>query len=770
MPGSISRWLNAFALILLLLGTADNRVTSTVNRTIVFGGQVETFPATATDRNNQTTTTIFDNFGKLQRVSTPNTGNATFGYDRRDLRTTSTDGLSNTTVTGYDAASRAITLTDPLAIAVTTKTLDGAGRVTASKNGINKTTTFGYDPVGRLSFTIDPVSRRIDNTYDFAGRQLTLKNRRNQTFTYGYGTDGLSTTFSYPSGRQSSILNRDPVGRPQTLQKPSGQQTALTYDAMGRTKTQADPVGTITWTYDNEGNPTSVAQGNATITRTFDNLGRILTCTDASGNTVAYTYDNEGNLATLTYPGNKTVTYTYDGSNRLKTVTDWAARLTTYTYDNAGRLTQTQRPNGTTCTYGYDNANRLTSTSDSRGATSLWQSTLGYDNAYRLTSFTATPQGRTFAPPPATMTYDNDNRLVSYNSAPVTSDTDGNLLSAPVNGTLLGAVTWDARNRLLTAGNVTYTYDAENRRINSTKSAQTTSYIWSRGGLDRLLVKTNLDGSITRYVHGLGLIYEETTPPVGAATTQYYHYNWQGSTMALTDATGTITARLSYSPYGEVTIVSGTVTTPFLFNGQFGVMTEPNGLYCMMARFYSPIFRRFLSEDPAGFAGGINLFAYASGDPVNLIDPFGLGPVGLLSRQQIEGMSIVLQRERLFGTTVAALMSGNTFGDGTLSSFNSNTTPNVLTAKGLIDVDWFTDLTAASGVAGLLSGSRIANRVLVLPIYSIPKPAWVAIRGNMPEGNSKPFQDPGESNAVFQKIMGAKYSELFTPEIMKVNP
>ena len=227
-----------------------------------------------------------------------------------------------------------------------------------------------------------------------------------------------------------------------------------------------------------------------------------------------------------------------------------------------------------------------------------------------------------FAPP----------HLTNDSGAPVTSDTDGNLLSARVNGTLLGAVTWDARNRLLTAGNVTYTYDAENRRINSTKSAQTTSYIWSRGGLDRLLVKTNPDGSITRYIHRLGLIYEETSPSGGGtAAPSFYHYNWQGSTVALSNAAGNVTARISYSPYGERTIESGTVTTPFLFNAQFGVMTEPNGLLTMQARFYSPIFRRFLSEDPAGFTGGINLLAYASGDPVNLIDPFGLGPSPVLA-------------------------------------------------------------------------------------------------------------------------------------------
>jgi len=97
--------------------------------------------------------------------------------------------------------------------------------------------------------------------------------------------------------------------------------------------------------------------------------------------------------------------------------------------------------------------------------------------------------------------------------------------------------------------------------------------------------------------------------------------------MALSDAAGNVTARLSYSPYGEVTVVSGTPNTPFLFNGQFGVMTEPNGLFCMQARFYSPIYRRFLSEDPAGFSGGINLYGYVSANPVSLIDPFGLGEI-----------------------------------------------------------------------------------------------------------------------------------------------
>jgi len=96
------------------------------------------------------------------------------------------------------------------------------------------------------------------------------------------------------------------------------------------------------------------------------------------------------------------------------------------------------------------------------------------------------------------------------------------------------------------------------------------------------LVKTEADGSSTYYVHGLGLIGQEQD---GEYLT--YHFDLRGSTVALTDETGNLVQRFQYSPYGM--LLGGDASkTPFLFNGQYGVMTDNNGLYYMRARYYSP--------------------------------------------------------------------------------------------------------------------------------------------------------------------------------------
>ena len=43
-------------------------------------------------------------------------------------------------------------------------------------------------------------------------------------------------------------------------------------------------------------------------------------------------------------------------------------------------------------------------------------------------------------------------------------------------------------------------------------------------------------------------------------------------------------------------------------------------------RFYDPSIGRWLSEDPSGLDGGVNLFGYAVNNPIRFIDPLGLWP------------------------------------------------------------------------------------------------------------------------------------------------
>jgi len=75
----------------------------------------------------------------------------------------------------------------------------------------------------------------------------------------------------------------------------------------------------------------------------------------------------------------------------------------------------------------------------------------------------------------------------------------------------------------------------------------------------------------------------------------------------------------------------------------FGVISEPNGLYYMRARYYDPQVGRFISEDPLSFGGGdVNLMAYAGNNPVNRIDPWGLwtAQVGVSLNGQIGPVNV----------------------------------------------------------------------------------------------------------------------------------
>jgi RHS repeat-associated protein len=96
------------------------------------------------------------------------------------------------------------------------------------------------------------------------------------------------------------------------------------------------------------------------------------------------------------------------------------------------------------------------------------------------------------------------------------------------------------------------------------------------------------------------------------------------STVALADSDGTLSAQYTYDPYGT-TSSSGYSLNAAQYTGR---ENDGTGLYYFRARYYNPKLQRFISEDPTAFRGGINMYAYAAGNPVSFNDPFGLKPSG----------------------------------------------------------------------------------------------------------------------------------------------
>jgi RHS repeat-associated protein len=95
-----------------------------------------------------------------------------------------------------------------------------------------------------------------------------------------------------------------------------------------------------------------------------------------------------------------------------------------------------------------------------------------------------------------------------------------------------------------------------------------------------------------------------------------------GSIREMMDASGTIQARYDYDPYGRRTKVSGNLDSDFGFTGH--CYHPVSGLHLPLYRAYDTDIGGWLSRDPIGEMVGPNLHAYASNNPINFFDRYGL--------------------------------------------------------------------------------------------------------------------------------------------------
>jgi RHS repeat-associated protein len=543
-------------------------------------------------------------------------------YDAHDLLIKTLDPYQQPTFYTNDAKGRMVYQTDPL-LRTSAIGYDGDSRITAMTNAAQEVTSQVWDPRGYLRIVTDPALRTYRRLIDGGGNQTALTNRNGWFWLFQYdAANRLTNTTSPQNHTISQSWNHQ--GLLSSVKDMAGQTTSYYYDAKGRLTNRMDNVASTLYGLDANNNVTSVIENGKTNNWTFDAYNRVGTYTDANGNLIQYRYDANDNLTNLVYPGNKTVAYTYDSLNRLLTATDWANRQTTFTYDLLGRLTTVTRPNGTVRTINYDAAGQVTNIVEKTS----WNYPIAFfafnfDAAGRTKWEFSAPLPHTNSPPTRTNTYNTDDRLITVNGTHVFSDGNGNMTTAPLANGAFTNYQYDARNRLLNAGGVTNAYDALNNRIGQTSAANSTTYVVNPNTkLSQVLMRVK-NGVTNYYIYGGGLLYQ-ITETAGGTNTLTYHFDSRGSTVALTGDNGIPTDQIEYSAYGSTTYRAGANDTPFLFNGQYGVMTDANGLLYMRARYYNPYLCRFLNADPSGFAAGLNFYAFANGNPVDLLDPFGL--------------------------------------------------------------------------------------------------------------------------------------------------
>ncbi len=147
---------------------------------------------------------------------------------------------------------------------------------------------------------------------------------------------------------------------------------------------------------------------------------------------------------------------------------------------------------------------------------------------------------------------------------------------------------------------------------------------------------------------------------------------------------GALISYEEYRPYGTTAFQAGrsaaeTSLKRYRYIGK--ERDEETGLSFHGARYYATWLGRWVSADPAGVAGGINLFRYASGNPIRLLDRTGLADVDKQA-QELKELGATASK----GDTSAEYEANRLFSELTAGSLPKEYTPTTALEKS-IDVD-----------------------------------------------------------------------------------
>jgi len=272
-------------------------------------------------------------------------------------------------------------------------------------------------------------------------------------------------------------------------------------------------------------------------------------------------------------------------------------------------------------TLSWGSISQLASLTYTQGATILGTLTYAYDDAGNRTTVGGTWARTGLPQPQSTFVYNAANQLTKLNGARIASDGNGNLLDSRKQGQTLFDYTWNARNQLVglseSGVSASFAYDGLGRRMSKTVNGTMTEFLYD--GLNP--VQELAGGSpVANLLTGLGIDEFVSRTEGGSPSTLLT--DALGSTVALSNGTGTIQTEYTYEPFGAVTTSGTSSPNTYQFTGR---ESDGTGLMYYRARYYSPSLQRFISEDPVGFLGGDdNLYAYVFNSPLKGGDPLGL--------------------------------------------------------------------------------------------------------------------------------------------------
>jgi RHS repeat-associated protein len=598
---------------------AYGNVTATVNalnERMTFEYDVNGQMVASVDPLGRRSVIEYDELDRTKSITDAAGATKSFTYDVNSNLISTTDALNRIEQKEYDVKNRVIRSIDSLG-RVTRTEYDLADQVTAVVSPQGRRTGYVYNDRGDMIQSIDPLGAIVKSTYDNRGKLVSITDQRGHVTTFLY--DELSR----------NIGTRDPLGRTVMVTYNSnnkvtaatdylGRRTTFTYDAGNRPTQMTFADAIVNYSYDADSRLTRIDDSQSgSIAWTYDADDRKQTETTASG-VVNYTYDATGQVSSMTAADRPPVNYGYDATGRLHTVTQGGG-VFTYSYDTLSRVTSLQRPNGVTTTYAYDAVDRLEQIKHTNGLGQILEdyrysfNTDGEINSIAsLASLPLLPGARNNS------VADGANRISQQGQIHSEFDDQGQAKSrTDPNGTT--QYSWDARGRLtqtlLPDGRVVaYGYDPLGRRASRTASGVTTNFLYD--GADIVLDRGS-DGSSIDYLNSQGMDDKLRQSSAGGAV--YFLQDHLGSTAALTDENGSVVERQQYESFGATT---GSVVTRYGYTGR---EREPeSGLMYYRARWYDPAQARFISEDPAGFQGGLNKNTYVSNSPVNNVDPTGL--------------------------------------------------------------------------------------------------------------------------------------------------